>query len=75
MDVFYIDWLHLGDADGNFGNKSDNHLKVIPPCLESMLSFPNFIDILQCRSISDMDYNSLAVSCIVNLLIGLLSPK
>lgn len=27
MDVFYIDWLHLGDADGNFGNKSDNHLK------------------------------------------------
>lgn len=40
MDVFYIDWLHLGDADGNFGNKSDNHLKVMPPCLESMLSFP-----------------------------------
>lgn len=33
MDVFYIDWLHLGDADGNFGNKSDNHLKVMPPCL------------------------------------------
>lgn len=31
MDVFYIDWLHLGDADGNFGNKSDNHLKVMPP--------------------------------------------
>lgn len=54
MDVFYIDWLHLGDADGNFGNKSDNHLKVMPPCLESMLSFPNFIDILQCRSISDI---------------------
>lgn len=75
MDVFYIDWLHLGDADGNFGNKSDNHLKVMPPCLESMLSFSNFIDILQCRSISDMDYNSPAVSCIVNLLIGLLSPK
>lgn len=54
MDVFYIDWLHLGDADGNFGNKSDNHLKVMPPFLESMLSFPNFIDILQCRSISDI---------------------
>ena len=28
MDVFYIDWLHLGDADDTFGSKSDNHLKV-----------------------------------------------
>ncbi|XP_033738311.1 WD repeat-containing protein 63-like isoform X3 [Pecten maximus] len=27
MDVFFIDWLHLGDADGSFGNKADNHLK------------------------------------------------
>ncbi|KAK3092104.1 hypothetical protein FSP39_025223 [Pinctada imbricata] len=27
MDVFYIDWKHLGDAEGDFGNKSDNHLK------------------------------------------------
>ena len=29
MDVFYIDWLHLGDADDTFGSKADNHLKVI----------------------------------------------
>lgn len=29
MDVFHIDWLHLGDADDTFGSKADNHLKVI----------------------------------------------
>ena len=28
MDVFHIDWLHLGDALDTFGNKADNHLKV-----------------------------------------------
>ena len=28
MDVFHIDWLHLGDASDTFGNKADNHLKV-----------------------------------------------
>jgi hypothetical protein len=28
MDVFFIDWLHLGDADDTFGSKADNHLKV-----------------------------------------------
>ncbi|KAL5022553.1 hypothetical protein ScPMuIL_001708 [Solemya velum] len=27
MDVFYNDWLNLGDADDSFGSKSDNHLK------------------------------------------------
>lgn len=27
MDVFYIDWLHLGDGDASFGSKADNHLK------------------------------------------------
>lgn len=27
MDVFFIDWLHLGDADDTFGSKADNHLK------------------------------------------------
>lgn len=27
MDVFHIDWLHLGDADDTFGSKADNHLK------------------------------------------------
>ena len=29
MDVFHIDWLHLGDAHDTFGSKADNHLKVI----------------------------------------------
>lgn len=28
MDVFFIDWLHLGDGDQSFGSKADNHLKV-----------------------------------------------
>jgi len=28
MDVFFIDWIHLGDANDNFGSKADNHLKV-----------------------------------------------
>ena len=28
MDVFFIDWLHLGDGDASFGSKADNHLKV-----------------------------------------------
>ncbi|XP_045159985.2 dynein axonemal intermediate chain 3-like isoform X2 [Mercenaria mercenaria] len=27
MDVFFIDWLHLGNADDTFGSKADNHLK------------------------------------------------
>ncbi|KAL4236475.1 WD repeat-containing protein 63 [Mactra antiquata] len=27
MDVFFIDWLHLGNADDAFGSKADNHLK------------------------------------------------
>ncbi|CAC5422765.1 WD repeat-containing protein 63 [Mytilus coruscus] len=27
MDVFFIDWLHLGDGDQSFGSKADNHLK------------------------------------------------
>lgn len=27
MDVFFIDWLHLGDGDASFGSKADNHLK------------------------------------------------
>lgn len=27
MDVFFIDWLHLGDGDSGFGSKADNHLK------------------------------------------------
>jgi len=26
--VFFIDWIHLGDANDNFGSKADNHLKV-----------------------------------------------
>lgn len=46
MDVFYIDWFYLGDVDGNFGNKLDNYFKVMFFCLEFMLSFFNFIDIL-----------------------------
>ncbi|WAR24235.1 DNAI3-like protein [Mya arenaria] len=27
MDVFFNDWLHLGDAHDTFGSKADNHLK------------------------------------------------
>lgn len=27
MDVFYDDWVNLGDADDAFGSKADNHLK------------------------------------------------
>nr|KAG5698305.1 hypothetical protein BaRGS_017007 [Batillaria attramentaria] len=27
MDVFYDDWVNLGDADSTFGSKADNHLK------------------------------------------------
>ena len=34
MDVFYIDWLDLGDDDGSYGNKADNHLKVGNRCFE-----------------------------------------
>ena len=28
MDVFFDDWQALGDDDGSFGSKADNHLKV-----------------------------------------------
>ncbi|KAK3590717.1 hypothetical protein CHS0354_012290 [Potamilus streckersoni] len=27
MDVFHIDWAHLGDSSDAFGSKADNHLK------------------------------------------------
>jgi len=27
MNVFYVDWIHLGDGDDLFGSKADNHLK------------------------------------------------
>ncbi|XP_052258483.1 dynein axonemal intermediate chain 3-like isoform X6 [Dreissena polymorpha] len=27
MDVFFNDWLNLGEADNTFGSKADNHLK------------------------------------------------
>ena len=27
MDVFFNDWLALGEEDSNLGNKMDNHLK------------------------------------------------
>ena len=27
-DVFFDDWMNLGEDDGTFGTKADNHLKV-----------------------------------------------
>ena len=40
MDVFYIDWLHLGDAGDSFGNKADNHLKVFAiSCVHSLNNY------------------------------------
>lgn len=29
MNVFHIDWAHLGDSDDAFGSKADNHMKVV----------------------------------------------
>ena len=28
MNVFYDDWVNLGEADDAFGSKADSHLKV-----------------------------------------------
>ena len=28
VDIFFDDWMSLGDDDGTFGVKSDTHLKV-----------------------------------------------
>ena len=28
VDIFFDDWMNLGDDDGTFGVKSDTHLKV-----------------------------------------------
>ena len=28
MNVFYDDWVNLGDSDDAFGSKADSHLKV-----------------------------------------------
>lgn len=35
MNVFYDDWINLGDADDAFGSKADNHLKVMPSIFHS----------------------------------------
>ena len=31
VDIFFDDWMNLGDDDGTFGVKSDTHLKVKNP--------------------------------------------
>lgn len=48
MNVFYDDWINLGDADDAFGSKADNHLKVET---EYELLLNSFVFVILCSCV------------------------
>lgn len=59
MDVFFIDWLHLGDGDASFGSKADNHLKVSQAHHSHFFCSPDPCDLLPLLSFINVSYLNL----------------
>lgn len=47
MNVFHIDWIHLGDGDDMFGSKADNHLKEYQSFTDLQFSKDKIITCIQ----------------------------
>ncbi|GFS17212.1 WD repeat-containing protein 63 [Elysia marginata] len=47
MNVFYVDWVHLGDGDDAFGSKADNHLKEYQSFTDLQFSKDKMITCIQ----------------------------
>lgn len=47
MNVFYVDWIHLGDGDDAFGSKADNHLKEYQSFTDLQFSKDKMITCIQ----------------------------